>query len=220
MRRHGKRDLNEVTLAGLAAQLAQAWPQPMFRLATALDRWRARESVPGLLSDLPRKNCWTPAEHAGKATPYGLRHLLSRAKWDADAVRDDPRSLATEQLHFEETVLVVDETGHLKRGTAAAGVQRQYTALPGASKTARPPSTRLFQPTLARGDRSGLQVPRSWITDAARCRLAGFPRNPVSPRSSRLHSVVGVHLNVGLARCSWPEIISAIWSSVHRAGGM
>ncbi len=73
----------------------------------------------GLLSDLPRKNCWTLAEHAGDATPYGLQHLLSRAKWDADAVRDDLRSFAIEQLHDEDAVLMtVDETGDLKKGTA------------------------------------------------------------------------------------------------------
>ncbi|MFF1744092.1 transposase [Streptomyces mirabilis] len=72
-------------------------------------RRRAREFVLGLLSDLPRKNCWTLAEHAGDATPYGLQHLLSRAKWDADEVRDDLRSFAIEQLHDEEAALAVDE---------------------------------------------------------------------------------------------------------------
>ena len=52
----------------------------------------------GLISDLPAKNCWTIAEHAGHATPGGLQHLLARAAWDADGVRDDLRGYVTEQL--------------------------------------------------------------------------------------------------------------------------
>jgi SRSO17 transposase len=139
-------------------------------------RRRAREFVLGLLSDLPRKNCWTLAEHAGDATPYGLQHLLSRAKWDADAVRDDLRSFATEQLHDEDAVLVVDETGDLKKGTATVGVQRQYTGTAGRIENSQ------VAVYLAYSSRRGhaaidreLYVPRSWITDAARCRLAGIP---------------------------------------------
>ena len=88
-------------------------------------RRRARELVHGPLSDLPRKNCWTLAEHAGDAPPDGLQHLLSRAKWDADAVRDDIRDFVVEQLHHDDAVLVVDETGDLKKGTHTVGVQRQ-----------------------------------------------------------------------------------------------
>jgi SRSO17 transposase len=64
--------------------------------------------VLGLLSDLPRKNCWTLAEHAGDANPYGLQHLLSRAKWEADAVRDDIRGFVVGKLHDTAVVLVVD----------------------------------------------------------------------------------------------------------------
>ncbi|WP_181009259.1 transposase, partial [Streptomyces sp. SM11] len=90
-------------------------------------RRRARAFVLGLLSGLPRKNCWTLAEHAGDANPHGLQHLLSRARWDADAVRDDIRGFVVEHLHHEDAVLVVDETGDLKKGTGTVGVQRQYT---------------------------------------------------------------------------------------------
>lgn len=53
--------------------------------------WRADELVAGMVSGLDRKNCWTIAKHRGSATPDGLQHLLARARWDADAVRDDPR---------------------------------------------------------------------------------------------------------------------------------
>lgn len=65
--------------------------------------------VLGLPADLPRKNCWTIAEWAGDANPHGMQHLLSRAVWDADAVRDDVREYVVEHLHDEAAVLVVDE---------------------------------------------------------------------------------------------------------------
>lgn len=139
-------------------------------------RRRAREFVLGPLSDRPRKNCWTLAEHAGDATPYGLQHLLSRAKWDADAVRDDLRSFAIDQLRDEDAVLVVDETGDLKKGTATVGVQRQYTGTAGRIENSQ------VAVYLAYSSRRGhaaiereLYVPRSWIRDAARCQLAGIP---------------------------------------------
>ena len=72
----------------------------------------------GMVSGLDRKNCWTIAEHRGQATPDGLQHLLSRAKWDADAVRDDLRDYVIDAFGDPDAVLVVDETGDVKKGTA------------------------------------------------------------------------------------------------------
>lgn len=69
----------------------------------------------GLLSDLPRKNCWTIAEWAGEATPDGMQHLLGRAKWDADLVRDEVCNYVVEHLHDDQAVLMVDETGDVKK---------------------------------------------------------------------------------------------------------
>jgi SRSO17 transposase len=80
-------------------------------------RRRARAFVLGLLAELPRKNCWTIAEHAGDGSPDGMQHLLARAKWDADGVRDDVRCCVAEYLGDPGAVLVVDETGDLKKGT-------------------------------------------------------------------------------------------------------
>jgi SRSO17 transposase len=94
-------------------------------------RRRARAFTLGLLAGLPRKNCWTIAEHCGDATLDGMQHLLARAKWDADGVRDDVRGYVTEHLGHPEAVLVVDETGDVKKGAATAGVQRQYTGTAG-----------------------------------------------------------------------------------------
>jgi SRSO17 transposase len=80
-------------------------------------RRRARASVLGLLAGLPRVNCWSIAEHAGDATPGGMQHLLSRASWDADGVRDDVRGYVVEHLGDPGAALVVDETGYVKKGT-------------------------------------------------------------------------------------------------------
>ena len=88
------------------------------RFSRVEPRRRARAFVLGLLAELPRKNCWTIAEHAGDRTPDGMQHLLSRARWDADGVRDDVRSYVVEQLGDPGAVLVVDETGDVKKGTA------------------------------------------------------------------------------------------------------
>jgi SRSO17 transposase len=68
------------------------------RFARVEPRRHARALVLGLLSDLPRKNCWTLAEHAGQATPDGMQHLLAGAVWDHDAVRDDIRDYLVEHL--------------------------------------------------------------------------------------------------------------------------
>jgi SRSO17 transposase len=94
-------------------------------------RRHARALVLGLLADLPRKSCWTIAEHAGTTSPDGLQHLLARAVWDADALRDDLRDYVYSHLGDPEAVLVIDETGDLKKGTATAGVQRHYTGTAG-----------------------------------------------------------------------------------------
>src|ERR687897_751269 len=93
-------------------------------------RRHARAFVLGLLADLPRKNCWTIAEHAGQATPDGMQHLLAGAVWDEHAVRDDIRDYLVEHLGDPAAVLVVDETGDLKKGTGTVGVGRRRRALP------------------------------------------------------------------------------------------
>jgi SRSO17 transposase len=73
--------------------------------------WHAAELMLGMLSGLDRKNCWTMAEHRGELIPDGLQHLLARARWDADAVRDDLRDYVVDAFADPDAVLVVDETG-------------------------------------------------------------------------------------------------------------
>lgn len=146
------------------------------RFARVEPRRRARDLVLGLLADLPRKNCWTLAEYAGDSTPHGMQHLLARAVWDADAVRDDVRAHVTEHLGGEDAVLVVDETGDLKKGTATVGVQRQYTGTAGRIENAQVAVFLVYAGKRGHAaiDRE-LYVPRCWIQDRARCTAAGIP---------------------------------------------
>ena len=130
----------------------------------------------GMVSGLDRKNCWTIAEHRGGATPDGLQHLLARAKWDADAVRDDLRDYVVDAFGDPDAILVVDETGDIKKGVHSVGVQRQYTGTAGRIENAQ---VAVFLTYAApRGhaliDRA-LYLPRSWAEDPRRCTNAGIP---------------------------------------------
>jgi SRSO17 transposase len=132
--------------------------------------------VRGLLADLPRKNCWTIAEHAGDPTPDGMQHLLARAVWDEDKMRDDVRDWLVEHLGDPEATLVIDETGDLKKGTHTVGVERQYTGTAGRVENARVAVYLVYASPRGHGiiDRE-LYLPRDWTSDPERCRAAGVP---------------------------------------------
>ncbi len=110
-----------------ADELAVVGERIARRFARAEPRRRAVGYIRGLLGEAERKNGWQLAEHLGEATPDGVQHLLARADWDADAVRDDLTRSVGEHLGHPDGVLVVDETGFLKKGTKSCGVARQYS---------------------------------------------------------------------------------------------
>lgn len=161
------------------------------RFARVEPRLRTARLVLGLMSDLPRKNCWTIAEWAGERTPHGMQHLLSRASWDADGVRDDVREYVVEHLHDDSAVLVVDETGDVKKGTHTVGVQRQYTGTAGRIENAQVAVYLVY--AAARGhaavDRE-LYIPRSWTSDPDRCRAAGLGEDTVFATKPELARVM------------------------------
>jgi SRSO17 transposase len=158
----------------------RAFTEVIDRVAPRFARYEplrhAASLLAGLMSGLDKKNCWTIAEHAGQATPDGLQHLLSRARWDADAVRDDLRSYVVEHFADPAAVLVVDETGDVKKGIHSVGVQRQYTGTAGRIENAQVAVFLTY--AAARGhafiDRA-LYLPRSWTMDPDRCAAAGVP---------------------------------------------
>ena len=120
----------------------------------------------GLLSGLDRKNCWTIAEQQGQENPNKLQHLLSRAVWDADEVRDDLRSYVKDSFDDPQGILVVDETGDLKKGTQTVAVQRQYTGTAGRIENAQVAVYLTYAAPRGHAliDRA-LYVPKVWIDD-------------------------------------------------------
>lgn len=139
-------------------------------------RRRAGAFLLGLLAGLPRVNCWTIAEHAGESTPDGMQHLLARANWDTDGVRDDLRAYVTDHLGDPDAVLVVDETGDVKKGSATVGVQRQYTGTAGRIENSQVGVYLVYAGLRGHAfiDRA-LYLPKSWTGDPDRMAQAGVP---------------------------------------------
>lgn len=145
------------------------------RFSRSEPRARVLSYLRGLLAPLERKNGWTLAEQAGEANPDGMQRLLSTADWDADRVRDDVRDYVVEHLGDPDAVLVVGETGVLKKGDKSAGVARQYSGTAGRIENCQvgvflgyaTPAGRTFI------DRE-LYLPKAWTDDRARCRDAGI----------------------------------------------
>ncbi|MBB6038035.1 SRSO17 transposase [Phytomonospora endophytica] len=129
----------------------------------------------GLVARLERKNGWSLAELAGESHPAGMQRLLRLADWDVDAVRDDVRDLAVEHLGEPGGVLIVDETGFLKKGIRSAGVQRQYSGTAGRVENCQVGVFAAYASSKGHAliDRR-LYLPRSWTDDRDRCRAAGI----------------------------------------------
>ena len=145
------------------------------RFAQADSRRRARMYLLGLLSGAERKNSWTLAEQAGDLTPDGMQRLLNFYRWDAEAMRDDLRAYVLEHLADSSGVFVGDETGFLKKGTASAGVQRQYSGTAGRIENCQLGVFLTYVSARGRAliDRE-LYLPASWTDDRERCTQAGI----------------------------------------------
>ena len=131
------RDMQDVPLGN------SYWGQLERRIAAVFARSdalvRAMAYLAGLLSPAERKNSWQLAEMMGAPNPYGFQHLLGRADWQPDTLRDCLRSYVTDYLADPDAIGVIDETGFLKKGIFSAGVARQYSGTAGrvGSKTAK-----------------------------------------------------------------------------------
>ena len=143
-------------------------------------RRRALAYLRGLLSPVERKNGWQLAEQAGDTTPDGVQRLLYNYQWDADQVRDDLRDYVVEHLGDGDAVLVVDETGFLKKGDKSVGVQRQYSGTAGRIENCQ--IGVFLADASAKGrtllDRE-LYLPQVWAEDRERRREAGVPEDAV-----------------------------------------
>jgi SRSO17 transposase len=153
----------------LFARIAPAFYRPEVR-------HRAHSYLAGLLAPVQRRNAWQLAEQLGELTPDGIQRLLNAARWDAHQVRDDLRAYLVEHLGDPTAVLVLDETGFLKKGEKSVGVQRQYSGTAGRVENCQigvflayaSPKGRTFL------DRE-LYLPKEWCQDPERRREAGVP---------------------------------------------
>lgn len=168
------------------------------RFARVESRRRVRDYVRGLLGPVVRKNGWQLAEYAGHATPDALQHLLSRSRWEADEVRDDLHPYVAEYLGADNGVLIIDDTGFVKKGTTSAGVQRQYSGTAGRTENCQIGVFAAY--ATFRGhtlvDRE-LYLPKSWTEDRERCRAMRRPRRPRVRHQGRTgagHHPAGSHL--------------------------
>jgi SRSO17 transposase len=159
-------------------------------------RRRARGYLLGLLAPLAGKNSWTIAEAAGDATPDGMQRLLTEYRWDPDGLRDDLHRYVADHLRHPDGVLIVDETGFLKKGTKSAGVQRQYSGTAGRVENCQLAVFLAYASPLGRAlvDRE-LYLPQKWCADPQRRAEAaiptgiGFATKPVLAQAMLQHAL-------------------------------
>ncbi len=141
-------------------------------------RERVGRFLSGLLSRVERKNGWQLAEELDESGPQGVQRLLNAAGWDEEAVRDELRPFVMDHLEDEQGVLVVDETGFVKKGKKSVGVARQYSGTAGRRENSQRGVFLLYASTRGRAfiDRA-LYLPKEWTQDRVRCREAGIPES-------------------------------------------
>jgi SRSO17 transposase len=147
-----------------------------FHVRRAEVRKRLGRYLQGLLASVERKNGWQMAEELGEANAHGVQRLLEEADWDEEAVRDELRAYVIEQLGEAGGILVVDETGFVKKGKKSAGVARQYSGAAGRREKSQIGVFLLYASSKGQAfiDRA-LYLPEEWIADRVRCREAGIP---------------------------------------------
>src|SRR3954463_1180574 len=184
-------------LDGLVEQIA-----PRFRRVEP--RRRVRAYLQGLLAPVERKNGWEIAENAGDRTPDGVQDFLARMRWDADQVRDDLRACVVTHLGDADGVLMLDETGFVKKGTKSVGVQRQYSGTAGRIENCQ---TGVFLGYASRHGHAlidrALYLPEGWAGDPARRAGAGVPAAVAFTTKPKLGAAMLERaLDAGVP-CSW-----------------
>jgi SRSO17 transposase len=191
---------------------AEGWAKGLDELAGRLGprfgrvepRRRLLAYLRGLLAPSGRKNGWQLAEAAGDRTPDGMQDFLGRMRWDADAVRDDLRAYVVEHLGDPGAVLVLDETGFVKKGEKSAGVQRQYSGTAGRVENCQ---VGVFLGYASRHGHAlidrALYLPEGWAGDPARRAGAGVPAGVAFATKPKLgRAMLERALGAGVP-CSW-----------------
>jgi SRSO17 transposase len=168
----------DVFLAQTLPDWQRAFDTLINRTGQHLSRVELREQAKGylqaLLSPIERKNGWQMAECLGHKTPYKIQHLLGRSHWDAELLRDEVRNYVVEHLGEHDGVLIVDETGFLKKGAKSAGVARQYSGTAGRIENCQIGVFLGYASSKGQAlmDRA-LYLPKEWAEDSVRCQKAG-----------------------------------------------
>ena len=172
-------DDNEQELAAIRSwsnTLAEVEHRIGQHFARSEARNRAMDYLRGLMSQVERKNSWQLAEALGGSSPYGIQHLLGRALWDVDVVRDELCQYVVDHLADEGAILVVDETGFLKKGRHSAGVARQYSGTAGRVENCQ---VGVFLAYVSSHGHTlierELYLPQEWTDDPERCARVGVP---------------------------------------------
>ncbi|RBQ21126.1 IS701 family transposase [Spongiactinospora rosea] len=187
-----------------AAGLDELFARVAARFGRVEPRRQARAYLVGLLAPVERKNGWQLAEAAGDAKPHRMQRLLNGVRWDPRDVRADLRDYVVEHLGDPGGVLIVDETGFVKKGNRSAGVQRQYSGTAGRMENCQ---LGVFLAYSAPRGRvlldAELYLPKSWTDDRARCAQAGIPDDvPFATRPALAAAMLGRALEGGVP-ASW-----------------
>src|ERR671939_1005215 len=196
-------------LDALAARIAP-------RFSRAEPRRRALAYLRGLLLPVERKNGWQLAEAAGDVTPDGVQDFLARMRWDADAVRDDLRAYVVEHLGDPDAVLVLDETGFLKKGDRSVGVQRQYSGTAGRVENCQIGVFLAYASGYGHAllDRA-LYLPETWAFDVARRAEAGVPESVSFTTKPKLGQAMLTRAFGAGVPCSW-VVSDSLYGADHR----
>lgn len=194
----------EKRLSGWKRELLRCHGRIAGLFARSEVRERSFAYLQGLLSHCERKNGWQLAEWMGEAGPYRVQHLLDRARWEADAARDQLREYVLEELGSPDAVLIADETGFLKKGVHSVGVKRQYTGTAGRIENSQVGVFLCY--TSDKGaalvDRE-LYLPAEWAADQERRRVAAVPEETEFATKPELaRRMIERALQAG-APCSW-----------------
>lgn len=194
----------EADLHTWAAELDVVGASLAPRFERSEPRQRVLAYLTGLLSNAERKNSWQLAELAGEASPDGMQRLLSTAHWDADGVRDDLVAYVLEQLADPQAVLVLDETGFVKKGAKSVGVAAQYCGTVG--KIANCQIGVFLAYATAAGpvllDRE-LYLPKTWANDEERRAEAGVPTQVATQTKPALGQVLLERAFAAGVRAAW-----------------
>jgi SRSO17 transposase len=190
----------------------EGWAGALEKLVAGLGRRFCREAglrralsyLRGLLAPLERKNGWQLAEAAGDVSPAAMQDFLTRTRWDAEAVRDDLQDYVVEHLGDEKAVLVLDESGFLKKGTCSVGVKRQYSGTAGRIENCQVAVFLGYASCHGRAliDRA-LYLPEEWAADDERRMLAGVPEDVAFATKPKLGRAMLERALAAGVPCAW-----------------